>query len=46
MNMIPDSHSDLLKDEKRAFLYLGTQMADGSPQSPRSGSIPLAISFW
>ncbi len=32
MNMIPESHRDLLKDEKRAFVYLGTQMADGSPQ--------------
>jgi len=30
--MIPESHLDLLKDEKRAFVYLGTQMADGSPQ--------------
>ena len=32
MDMIPESHNDLLKDEKRAFVYLGTQMADGSPQ--------------
>jgi PPOX class probable F420-dependent enzyme len=29
---IPESHSDLLKDEKKAFLYLATQMPDGSPQ--------------
>ena len=29
---IPESHRDLLKDEKRAFVYLATQMADGSPQ--------------
>jgi PPOX class probable F420-dependent enzyme len=32
MNMIPKSHQDLLNDEKRAFVYLGTQMADGAPQ--------------
>jgi PPOX class probable F420-dependent enzyme len=32
MNLIPESHSDLLKDEKRAFVFLATQMADGSPQ--------------
>ncbi len=32
MNMIPESHLDLLKDEKRAFVYLATQMADGAPQ--------------
>jgi len=32
MNMIPESHLDLLKDEKCAFVYLGTLMADGSPQ--------------
>ena len=32
MIMIPKSHQDLLKDEKRAFVYLGTQMANGTPQ--------------
>jgi PPOX class probable F420-dependent enzyme len=32
MNIIPDSHRDLLTDEKRAFAFLGTQMASGSPQ--------------
>jgi PPOX class probable F420-dependent enzyme len=29
---IPETHSDLLKDEKKAFLYLATQMPNGSPQ--------------
>jgi PPOX class probable F420-dependent enzyme len=28
----PNSHLDLLKDETRAFLFLATSMADGSPQ--------------
>jgi PPOX class probable F420-dependent enzyme len=32
MNTIPESHRDLLKDETRAFVYLTTLMADGSPQ--------------
>ena len=32
MKNIPESHRDLLKDETRAFVYLATQMADGSPQ--------------
>ncbi len=32
MNIIPDSHRDLLTDEKRAFVFLGTTMSDGSPQ--------------
>jgi PPOX class probable F420-dependent enzyme len=32
MNIIPETHRDLLKDEKRAFAYLGTQMANGTPQ--------------
>ncbi len=32
MNHIPESHLDLLKDEKKAFLYLATIMSDGSPQ--------------
>jgi PPOX class probable F420-dependent enzyme len=29
---IPESHRDLLRDDIRAFVYLATQMADGSPQ--------------
>ncbi len=32
MNLIPESHKDLLLDETRAFCFLGTQMADGTPQ--------------
>ena len=32
MNIIPDSHRDLLKDETRAFVFLATLMAGGSPQ--------------
>jgi PPOX class probable F420-dependent enzyme len=32
MNIIPESHRDLLKDEKRAFTYLATLMPKGSPQ--------------
>jgi PPOX class probable F420-dependent enzyme len=32
MNKIPDTHRDLLVDEKRAFAFLSTLMADGSPQ--------------
>jgi PPOX class probable F420-dependent enzyme len=32
MSIIPESHHDLLKDEKRAFAFLGTQMATGAPQ--------------
>jgi len=32
MNLIPQSHWDLLKDETRAFAFLGTQMPDLSPQ--------------
>ncbi len=32
MKSIPESHHDLLKDEKKAFLYLATLMPDGSPQ--------------
>ena len=32
MNSIPESHRDLLEDKKRAFVYLATLMADGSPQ--------------
>ncbi len=32
MNHIPESHLDLLKDEKKAFLFLATIMSDGSPQ--------------
>jgi PPOX class probable F420-dependent enzyme len=30
--MIPDSHRDLLSDERRAPAYLATLMPDGSPQ--------------
>ncbi|MBA4380140.1 MAG: PPOX class F420-dependent oxidoreductase [Anaerolinea sp.] len=32
MTAIPSTHLDLLTDEKRAFVYLATLMADGSPQ--------------
>jgi PPOX class probable F420-dependent enzyme len=32
MNIIPESHRDLLEDKKRAFVYLATLMANGSPQ--------------
>jgi PPOX class probable F420-dependent enzyme len=32
MKKIPESHIDLLKDEKKAFVYLTTIMPDGSPQ--------------
>ncbi|MGD0612362.1 MAG: PPOX class F420-dependent oxidoreductase [Anaerolineales bacterium] len=32
MNTIPDSHLDLLKDQRKAFVYLATLMADGAPQ--------------
>jgi PPOX class probable F420-dependent enzyme len=32
MNIIPDSHAALLKDETRAFAFLATLMRDGSPQ--------------
>jgi len=32
MKNIPDSHQDLLKDETRAFAYLGTSMPDCTPQ--------------
>jgi PPOX class probable F420-dependent enzyme len=32
MQLIPKSHLDLLTNEKKAFLYLATQMPDGSPQ--------------
>lgn len=32
MNTIPDSHTDLLKGQKKAFVYLATLMADGAPQ--------------
>jgi PPOX class probable F420-dependent enzyme len=32
MKTIPESHRDLLKDETRAFVFLATRMADGSPQ--------------
>jgi PPOX class probable F420-dependent enzyme len=32
MKTIPESHQDLLTEEKKAFLYLATLMKDGSPQ--------------
>jgi PPOX class probable F420-dependent enzyme len=32
MKEIPKSHQDLLKDETRAFAYLGTSMSDCTPQ--------------
>jgi PPOX class probable F420-dependent enzyme len=32
MKSIPESHQDLLTNEKRAFVYLATIMKDGSPQ--------------
>ncbi len=32
MKEIPASHHDLLKDETKAFVYLATVMADGTPQ--------------
>ena len=32
MKNFPDSHLDLLSDEKKALLYLATTMHDGSPQ--------------
>ena len=32
MKNIPESHSDLLLDDKKAFAYLTTIMKDGSPQ--------------
>ncbi|MEW6566944.1 MAG: pyridoxamine 5'-phosphate oxidase family protein [Chloroflexota bacterium] len=32
MLKVPQSHQDWLSDAKRAFAYLATVMADGSPQ--------------
>ena len=32
MQNIPESHRDLLVDEKKAFVYLATLMKDGTPQ--------------
>jgi PPOX class probable F420-dependent enzyme len=32
MKTIPESHKDLLQDDKKAFAYLATTMNDGSPQ--------------
>ncbi len=32
MQNIPETHQDLLSDEKKAFAYLATLMQDGSPQ--------------
>ncbi len=32
LKIIPESHADLLKEETKAFAFLSTVMADGSPQ--------------
>jgi PPOX class probable F420-dependent enzyme len=32
VDVVPQSQQDLLKDETKAFAFLGTLMADGSPQ--------------
>jgi PPOX class probable F420-dependent enzyme len=32
MEIVPESHQDLLSDEKKAFAFLATIMDDGSPQ--------------
>ncbi len=32
MKIVPQSHSDLLSDEKRAFAFLGTKFRDGTIQ--------------
>src|SRR3990172_6909920 len=32
MKIIPETFNDLLKDETKAFAFLGTLMPDGSPQ--------------
>jgi PPOX class probable F420-dependent enzyme len=32
MNLVPESHRDLLTEKARAFAYIATLMADGSPQ--------------
>lgn len=32
MNLLPSSHEDLIQDSTRAYAYLATVMADGSPQ--------------
>ncbi len=32
MLAIPETHKDLLTDEKKAYLYLATSMKDGTPQ--------------
>ena len=32
MNLVPESHMDLLKDETVAMAFLATTMPDGSPQ--------------
>jgi PPOX class probable F420-dependent enzyme len=32
MKAVPESHRDLLRSDVRALAYLGTTMADGSPQ--------------
>ena len=32
MNLIPESHQELLKDDIKAFLFLATLMPNGTPQ--------------
>ncbi len=32
IDLVPESHRDLLRDDVRAFAFLATRMADGSPQ--------------
>lgn len=32
MKALPETHQDLIKDDVRAYAYLATSMADGSPQ--------------
>ena len=32
MNLVPESHRDLLRDDVKAFAYLATIMASGAPQ--------------
>jgi PPOX class probable F420-dependent enzyme len=32
LDLIPESHQDLLQDKTRAFAFLATTMGDGSPQ--------------
>jgi len=32
MNLVPESHLDLLKDNNKAFVFLATMMPNGTPQ--------------